>query len=239
MTVQPKHIGIVGCSAEGAALCFRTICSAGAKMLGGHRHPAVSMHTPSFEEYVACLRRDDWNGVATLMVASADKLAAIGAEFLICPDNTIHQALPVVASRTRLPWLHIADVVADEAVRRGFKRLGILGTRWLVDGKVYSEKFDARNLEYLRPTATERNEIDRIIFEELVFGDHIQESTDYIHGVIDRMKADNCDSVVLGCTELPLIINDSNSAIPPLDSTRLLAMAAVNKAISSPAKPRI
>jgi aspartate racemase len=235
---QTKHIGIVGCSAEGAALCFRTICSAGAKILGGHNHPTVSMHIPSFEEYVACLRRNDWIGVAKLMLASADKLADIGAEFLICPDNTIHQALPIVASQTRLPWLHIAEIVADEAVGRGFKCLGILGTRWLVDGEVYPEKFAARNLEYVLPTATERFEIDRIILDELVFGEHKQQSTNYIRGVIDRMKADNCDSVVLGCTELPLIIDDSNSAIPPLDSTRLLAMAAVKKAIGNAVRPR-
>ena len=114
-----QHIGIVGCSAEGAALCYRTICAAGASALGGHGHPEISMHTPSFERYMECLRDDDWAGVATIMVASADKLADGGADFLICPDNTVHQAFNSVASRTRLPWIHIADVVAEEAVRRG------------------------------------------------------------------------------------------------------------------------
>jgi aspartate racemase len=229
MISRTKHIGIVGCSAEGAALCYRTICATGAKMLGGHAHPPVSIHTPSFEEYMECLRRDDWNGVSLLMIESANKLADIGAEFLICPDNTIHQALPYVAAKTTLPWLHIAEVVADEAVQRGFRRLGILGTKWLVDGEVYPEQLRARNLDYLRPTISERDEIDRIIFEELVRGVLKQESVDYVRTVIERMGA-MCDSVVLGCTELPLIINDTNSALPTLDSTRLLAWAALERA---------
>src|SRR5436305_718108 len=127
-----KHIGIVGCSAEGAALCYRTICSEGAALLGPHAHPEVTMHTPSLADYVACLDRDDWQGVAELMLASVKKLAAIGADFAICPDNTLHQALPDVKPRSPLPWLHIAEVVADEARARGFHRIGITGTRWLV-----------------------------------------------------------------------------------------------------------
>jgi aspartate racemase len=224
------HIGIVGGSAEGAALCYRTICSDGARSLGGYTHPEVSMHTPSFEEYVAYLRHNDWGGVAKLMLASANKLAKIGAELLICPDNTFHQAFPYVVDQTSLPWIHIADVVIDRAVRRGFKRVGILGTRWLVDGDVYPEKLSSRNLEYFRPTTTERDEINRIILEELVYGEFKERSTDYVLNVIQRMKMASCDSVVLGCTELPLIINDSNSTLPTLDSTRLLAWAALQRA---------
>src|SRR5215470_2101297 len=129
----PRHIGIVACSAEGAALCYRTICAEGARMLGPHAHPQISMHTPSFAEYVACLDRNDWDGVGGLMLASASKLASVGADFLICPDNTIHQALTVVGARAPLPWLHIAEVVADAAVERGLRRLGLTGTRWLVE----------------------------------------------------------------------------------------------------------
>lgn len=231
VTTGTKNIGIVGCSAEGAALCYRTICHEGARRLGGHAHPAVFMHTPPFEEYLTCLRHDDLAGVTRLMVASADKMADIGADFLICPDNTIHKVLPAVVEQTRLPWLHIADVVADEAAQRGCKRAGILGTRWLVDSDVYPEKLTSRHLEYVRPGAADRDEIDRIIFEELVHGIFNDESTAYVRQTIERMKAAGCDSVVLGCTELPLIVDDSNSALQCLDSTRLLASAAVQRAI--------
>lgn len=228
---MPLHIGIVGCSAEGAALCYRTICAEGAQLLGPHAHPEVSMHTPSLADYVACLDRGDVAGVGELMLASAHKLAAAGADFLVCPDNTIHQAFDYVAPRSPLPWLHIAEVVADEAVRRGFQRIGITGTRWLVNSEVYPEKFSARGLQYLRPTDAERDELGRIIMDELVCGIFRPEAVASFQRVIERMKNEGCDAVVLGCTEIPLIINDGNSALPTLDSTRLLARAALQCAV--------
>src|SRR5688572_22536081 len=209
MTVMPQHIGIVACSAEGAALCYRTICVEGAGLLGPHAHPEVSMHTPSLADYVECLDRDDWRGVAELMLASANKLAAIGADFLICPDNTIHQALPSIASRSPRPWLHIAEVVAAEAAARGFRRVGLTGTRYLVASEVYPEN-------YVRPSAEEREEINRIIFDELVYGVFKPEAVATFQRVIGRMKEQGCDAVVLGCTEIPLIVNDANSPLPTL-----------------------
>ena len=143
---MPLHIGIVGCSAEGAALCYRTICAEGAALLGPHAHPEVSIHTPSLAGYVTCLDQADMVGVGELMLASARKLTNAGADFLICPDNTIHQAFSYVEPRSPLPWLHIADVVASAASERGYKRLGLTGTRWLVDSEVYPQKLAARNL---------------------------------------------------------------------------------------------
>ena len=232
-----QHIGIVACSAEGAALCYRTLCIEGAKLLGGHAHPEISMHTPSLQQYVRCLDDDDWHGVGELMLSSAAKLASIGADFLICPDNTIHQALPYVEARSGLPWLHIADVVARNAVERGFERLGIIGTRWLVASEVYPEKLAARGLSYLRPSADERDELNRIIMDELVRGIFNPEAIAYVQGVIRRMREAGCDAVVLGCTEIPLIIGDSNSDLPTLDSTRLLAKAAVHRAVHGASAP--
>jgi aspartate racemase len=232
---MPQHIGIVACSAEGAALCYRTVCVEGPQLLGGHAHPEVSMHTHSLADYEACLERDDWQGVGELMLASAEKLARIGADFLICPDNTIHQALPLIASRSPLPWLHIAEVVAAEAAARGLKRLGLSGTRWLVDGQVYPEKLEARGLSYLRPNAAEREEANRIIMEELVRGVFKPEAVAFFQRVIGRMQEQGCDAVVLGCTEIPLIIDDSNAPLPTLDSTRLLARAALRHAVDAPA----
>lgn len=223
---MPQHIGIVACSAEGASLCYRTICVEGAQLLGPHGHPEVSMHTPSLAEYVRCLDRDDWAGVGELMLGSARKLAAIGAGFLICPDNTIHQALPLIAERSPLPWLHIAEAVAEEAAARGFRRVGLLGTRWLVTGPVYPS-------EYMRPDAEERTELNRIIMDELVCGVFRPEAVAFHQRVIARMKDAGCDAVVLGCTEIPLIINDENSPLPTLDSTRLLARAALRRAAST------
>ncbi|MGJ4969523.1 MULTISPECIES: aspartate/glutamate racemase family protein [unclassified Bradyrhizobium] len=227
-----KHIGIVGCSAEGAALCYRTICKEGADLLGPHGHPEVSMHTPSLADYVACLDRGDLAGVAELMLTSARKLAAAGADFLICPDNTIHQALPLVLPRSPLPWLHIADVVATEAVRRGYRRIGITGTKWLVDSNVYPDSLTAHGLAFARPEEADRVEANRIIMDELVYGRFEPPSVAAFQAIITRLKEEGCDAVALGCTEIPLIIDDANSPLPTLDSTRLLARAALARATS-------
>jgi aspartate racemase len=230
---MPRHIGIVACSAEGAALCYRTICIEGADWLGAHAHPEVSLHSASLADYTACLDRGDWPGVGELMLASAHKLARSGAEFLVCPDNTIHQALPLIESRSPLPWLHIAEVVAEHAAERHLRRLGLTGTRWLVDGDVYPDKLAARGIEHVRPRDDERDEIDRIIMDELVLGIARPEAVSYFQHVMARMKDAGCDAVVLGCTEIPLIMNDANSPLPTLDSTRLLARAALRRAVNS------
>jgi aspartate racemase len=184
---------------------------------------------------MASIYRDDWSRVAELMLASADKLKKASADFLICPDNTIHQALPYVLPRSPLPWLHIAEVVAAEAVARGFRRIGVTGTRWLVDSEVYPEKLAARGLEYVRPSVAERDACNRIIMDELVRSTFKPEAVAYFQRVIGGLKDGGCDAVVLGCTEIPLIINEANSPLPTLDSTRLLARAALRRAVQDKA----
>lgn len=228
-----KHIGIVGCSAEGAALCYRTICEEGAHALGAYAHPEVTLHTPSLARYVDCLNAGDLAGVAELMLASARKLAAAGAEFLICPDNTIHQAFELMATRSPLPWLHIADVVAAEAAARGFQRVGLTGTRWLVDSAVYPDRLAARGIACVRPGEDERSEINRIIMEELVPGVVKADSVARFLSILGGLQEQGCDAVILGCTEIPLIISDANSPLPTLDSTRLLARAALRRALAA------
>ena len=213
------HVGIVACSAEGAALCFRTICAEA----GGYEHPEISMHAHPLADYMQCIERDDWAGVGELMLASAEKLAKSGADFLICPDNTIHQALPYIEARSPLPWLPIARVVANEAEARGYQRIGLTGTKYLVGSDVYPAS-------YVRPNAADREEMNRIIFGELVPGVFRPEATAWFQQLIVGFKEQGCDAVVLGCTEIPLIITDANSPLPVLDSTRLLARAALHTA---------
>jgi aspartate racemase len=225
-----RHIGIVCCSAEGAALCYRTICAEGEAFLGPHAHPEVSMHTPSLAEYVRCLDRGDMQGVGDLMLASAHKLARAGADFLICPDNTLHEAFPYVQARSPLPWLHIAEVVAAEATERKYRRVGLMGTAWLVRAPVYPEKLGARGIETVRPGDEDRDTLSRIIMEELVRGVFRKESVARFLSVIQKFKQQSCDAVVLGCTEIPLIVDEENSPLPTLDSTRLLARAALRRA---------
>lgn len=227
-----RHIGIVACSAEGAALCYRTICTEGEQFLGRHAHPEVTMHTHSLASYMDRIYAGDWAGVGELMLSSARKLAAVGADFVVCPDNTIHQALPLIEARSPVPWLHIARVVAQQAAQRGFGRLALTGTRWLVESEVYPQSLRALGIACVRPTPGEREEINRIIMDELVCGVCRPQAVAYFQQVLARMKdEEGCDAAVLGCTEIPLIVNDANSPLPTLDSTRLLARAALQRAV--------
>jgi len=230
---MPQHIGIVACSAEGAALCYRTICLEGGELLGRHDHPEVSMHTHSLAKYMNCIYANDWPGVAELMISSAEKLAKAGADFLICPDNTIHQAFELVAHRSPRPWLHIAEEVANEARRCHYKRMGILGTRYLMEGPVYPGKLTAAGIEYRTPGTKEREKINQIIFDELVNAQFLPRSSAYFTEVIRALADEGCDAVALACTEIPLLVTADSSPLPTLDSTRLLARAALRKAAAN------
>ncbi len=193
------------------------------------------MHTPPLAKYVACLEAGDWHGVGDLMLASAEKLAATGADFLICPDNTIHQAFDHVAPRSTLPWLHIAEVVAEEAANRGFRNVALTGTAWLGASEVNPDKLTARGILCSRPDPAARAEINRIIMDELVHGIFTPDAVAYFQATIDGLKERGCEAVILGCTEIPLIIGDENASLPTLDSTRLLARAALSRAAGNPA----
>src|SRR6202043_3124096 len=225
------HIGIVASSSEGAALCYRTICVEGAELLGPYNHPEVSMHGHPFIQYKNCIDAGDWAGIAELMLSSAEKLAKAGADFLIAPVNTVHQAFDLVEHRSPRPWLHIAVEVANEATRHGYKRLGVLGTRALMEGPVYREKMKERSEEHRIPGAEQRERIHRIIFDELVQGVFLPRTQSYLTEVIRTLKDEGCDAVVLGCTEIPLLMTSEQSPLPMLDSTRLLARAALHKAV--------
>jgi aspartate racemase len=226
-----KHIGIVGCSAEGAALCYRTICLEAESRMGKHAHPEVTLHTIALACYMEPILRGDWKGVAALMLRSAHALQCAGADFLICPDNTIHQALPDVLPNSPLPWLHIAEEVGKEAQLRNFKKIGVTGTKFLVRSAVYPEKLEALGIRYARPSEPQQERINEIIFDELVRGKQEPGSLRYFQQVIQEFKSYGCDAVVLGCTEIPLLVNDGNSPLPTLDSTRILARAALRHAL--------
>jgi aspartate racemase len=199
--------------------------------MGRHQHPEVSLHGHCLSEYMAEIGRGNWDGVAKLMLSSAQKLAKAGADFLICPDNTCHIAFQKVQAESPLPWLHIVDVVAAEAHRRGFRTLGITGTKYTMEGPVYAERLSAAGLHHRTPDREERERMNAIIFDELVNARFTLESLSYFVGVISRLKQQGCDAVVLGCTEIPLLVTPENSPLPTLDSTRLLARAAVEHAL--------
>ena len=229
---RPKHVGVVAVSAEGAALCYRTICAEAAAVLGPHDHPEITMHTYPLAEYMRHIESGGWKDAARLLLASANVLVRAGAELLVCPDNTIHQALDLVRDEAPAPWLHIAEEVAAVAAARRFGRLGILGTRYLMEGPVYPEKLAARRIAYEIPEVADRERINSVIFDELVYGRLEDPSRRYFRGVIEALGARGCDAVVLGCTEIPLLVTEADSPLPAIDSTRTLARAALREATS-------
>jgi len=199
-------------------------------IMGRQSHPEITMHTYPLSEYMRHIEVDRWDGVAELMLSSAEKLARVGADFIICPDNTIHQAFDRVVDKSSLPWLHIAEEVASEAAGRNYRRLGILGTRYLMEGPVYPTKLAAKKINHSIPDTNERRRINEIIFDELVKGRFTEESRRYFNEVIDRLKDQGCDAAVLACTEIPLLLTEDDSSLPTLDSTRILARAALKRA---------
>ncbi len=227
-----KHIGIVACSAEGAALCYTTICTEAPELMGTrHAHPEVSVHTHPFSDYVRLLDAGAWDGVAALMLSSEEKLVRAGANLIICPDNTIHLVFDDVIKKARRPWLHIAEEVAKEAQRQKCRRVGIIGTIHTMEGRVYKDKLDAIGIGHCIPSPKDRDLINRIIFDELVAARFTGEARAYITGLIEEMQEGGCDAVALACTEIPLLITPEVSPLPVLDSTRLLARAALRAAI--------
>jgi aspartate racemase len=229
-----QHIGIVAGSSEGAALCYRTLCLEGPELLGEYQHPPVTLDgSVTLGEYMSHVYRDDWRAVGGLMLESVRRLQAAGADFAICPDNTFHQALPYVRDASPIPWLHIAEVVAQQARVQRLRHLGVMGTRYLMEGPVYREALAAADIRMSVPGPEDRAMINRVIFEELVNGHVLDASREQLLAVIDGLRAQGCDGIVLGCTELPLIIEPSHAALPTLDSTRLLARAALRRALGS------
>ncbi len=226
-----KHIGIVAGSAEGAALCYRTICTEAPAFMGEHNHPEITMSSVPLAEHMRFVRANDWKGLAEALLASTHKVADAGADFAICPDNTYHQAFPYLIPQSPIPFLHIAQAVAEEANRFGYKRLGILGTKYLAEGPVYPEVLKEFGIESEIPDKADRDKINEIIFKELVNGVFQESSRLYFNEVTSKLKTRGCDAVVLGCTEIPLIVRADDSPLPTLDSTRLLARAAIRKAL--------
>ena len=226
-----RHIGIVAGSAEGAALCYRTICLEGPALMGEHNHPEITMSSVPLAEHMRYVRADDWHGLADVLLASTKKVARAGADFAICPDNTYHQAFDYLIARSPIPWLHIAATVAEEAKRAGYSRLALLGTKYLVEGPVYPNVVQPMGISIEIPDEPDRERINSIIFDELINGIVDEESRSYLNRVIEELKHRGCDAVGLCCTELPLIVRPDDSPLPTLDSTRLLARAALKKAL--------
>ena len=226
-----KHIGIVACSAEGAALCYRTIAQAAEQYVGEYNHPKVTLHSIPMAAWMPALDAADYKQVGDLMLESARVVAQAGADFAICPDNSCHLSWNYFIDRSPIPWLHIGEVVATEAQRHKWRRAGLLGTRFTMTGPMYRDVFGSRSMEALPPSVEDQEIVDSVIWKELVRGEFPESSRLRYNEVIARLKIQGCDCVILGCTEIPLLVRADDCPLPVLDSTRLLAEAAVRHAI--------
>ena len=231
MAHMAKHIGIVSVNYEGTALCYRSICAEAASVMGEYQHPQITIHSFPLADYMRFVSGLDWEGVAGLLLKSAEKVARAGADFAICPANTTHEAFKFMRPRSPIPWLHIVEVVGDAAAGRGWSQLGILGTKFLMEGNLYREVLSERGIGAVIPDAEQRERINTLIFEELVKGRLKSSTREYFRGVVAELASRGCDAVVMGCTEIPLILRPEDVEVPLLDSTRLLAKAALEEAL--------
>jgi len=246
-----KHIGILAHSYEGATLCFHEMCAEGVRRLGPHDHPEITLTCTPMAHSLDAWDRGDHAELRSMFIADAEKLVAAGADFFVCPDNSAHIALesPGREARSRLspgqaasdafplPALHIAEVVAGQAAQDGRRKVGILGTNWTMTGPVYPGALGRRGIEWAVPGEADRKIVHDIIMDELCLGTFSDSSRDAYVGIIEKLAGDGCDSVALVCTEIPLLITQDVSSLPILDSTRLLARAAVAVALGERPMP--
>ncbi|MDH2427464.1 amino acid racemase [Sphaerisporangium sp. TRM90804] len=226
-----RHLGVLAHSAEGAALCFLAFCQEGFAELGAHEHPDVTLDCIALARSMPSWDAGDHPPIRETLAQSVRRLARAGAEFFVCPDNTAHMALELPGEDLALPGLHIAEVVAGRAARDGRRRVGVLGTRYLMEGPVYPEALARRGLDAVIPGPGDRELVDRVIFEELLNGVFAEPSRREYGRVISRLAERGCDAVALVCTEIPLLVTPAASPLPTLDSTRLLARAAFEVAV--------
>lgn len=227
-----KTIGIAAHSAEGGALCFLTACREGAVHLGPHMHPNIVVSAVPMGLSMPGWLADDYSVVARFLSQGVQQVADAGADFYICPDNTAHLILEQIAADLPLPGLHIAEVVCHEITTHGWKQVGLLGTKWTMTGPVYARALRERGLERLIPDEPMRERLNAAIFDELCQGSFPAETTELFIRAIDDLKSQGAECVILGCTEIPLIITPANSPLPILDSTRLLAKYTVREALN-------
>ena len=232
------HIGILAHSAEGATLCYRTAWLEGIARMGAHNHPEITLTGIAMHHALDAWERGDLPALRAIFRADAAKLAAAGADFFVLPDNSAHVALEAPGEPFPIPCLHIAEVVADEAAARGHSRIAILGTRWTMEGPVYPAALARRGLDWRVPDDADRGLVHDVIMDQLCLGEFRDESRDAYVEIIRKLAMRGCDAVALVCTEIPLLITPDVSPLPVLDSTRLLARAAVAVALGDRPLPR-
>lgn len=225
-----RHLGIVGVSPEGAAICYRQVFRHAAQILPAHLQPVVSVHNLPFADYVDAIRRDDWRAVGEMLRDSAARLASIGAEFCFSPDNAVQQAVQIAEVGCPIPWMKMTDAVGGAIARDGRHTVGVIGTKVVTGGSVYQTDLGIRGIKLVRPSDEDADTLESIIFDELVHGRVCDASRNTVIGIVERLGQHGCEGVILGCSEAPLAITDANSPLPVYNASEIMSEQAVRHA---------
>lgn len=228
-----KTIGLIGgMSWESTTLYYQIINREVARRRGGLSSAKLNLVSLDFQDIASRQRQGDWPGMAAILAGAAQQLQSTGADCVLIGTNTMHKVAPEVQAATDVPLLHIADVTADAIIRMGLGTVGLMGTSFTMEQPFYVERLAERGIACVVPNQRQRAEIHRIIFEELCQGRVLDTSRKWLQMCIADLQARGAQGVVLGCTELPLILRPGDCALPMFDTTSLHAMAAVDFALA-------
>ncbi|MFK7759898.1 MAG: aspartate/glutamate racemase family protein [Phycisphaerales bacterium] len=226
-----KHIGIVAVSPEGAASCYRQLFRHASVKLPADQHPVVSIYNIPLALYIQAVRSDNWRLVGQMLQESAHKLAEIGAEFCFTPDNAVQHAVQLADANSPIPWIKMTDAVADAIARDERTKVGVIGTKYVTSGSVYQTDLGIKGIKLVRPTDQDAETLDTIIFDELIYGAICDDSRAAVMGIVDRLAAEGCEGLILGCSEAPLMISAQTSPLPLYDASDIIAERAMEIAI--------
>lgn len=228
-----KTIGLIGgMSWESTLLYYQTLNREVSRRLGGLHSARILMHSLDFEEVVRGQKAGDWVSLSRLLRKAAQGLAGAGADCLLICTNTMHKIADEVAVEGLPPLLHIADVTGQAILGRGLRRVALLGTRYTMEQSFYMDRLARMGIECMVPPQAQRDEVHRIIFEELCLGDFREESRQTLQNIVADTALRGAEGVILGCTELPLILRATDLSLPLFDTTELHAMAAADFALA-------
>lgn len=233
-----KTIGLIGgMSWESTLLYYQTLNREVSRRLGGLHSAKVLMHSLDFEEVVRGQKAGDWAALTRLLRAAAQGLSRAGADVLLICTNTMHKIAEDVVGEGMPPLLHIADVTGQAIREQGLKRVALLGTKYTMEQTFYRDHLARMGIECIVPPPAHRDEVHRIIFEELCLGDFQDRSRRALQDIVTHASTAGAEGVILGCTELPLILGAGDVGVPLFDTTSLHAQAAAAFALEAVAEP--
>ncbi|CAF2949565.1 unnamed protein product [Rotaria sp. Silwood2] len=230
-----KHIGIVDITTVGACLCANEIVAQAAKINSSGKHPEFTMHAFSYDQYKDCIFKKDWVTLANKICESIRLLEKVGANFVIIPSNTPHFSIDLIEKNSPLTVVNLIKLVADECHRRGFSKVLVLGTKLTMQGGLYNEVLKSKNITPMIPTDDVCDKIEHLIRNEII-PSQINSTT--VEDIQQDIQKYDCNAVILGCTELPVVYNENNLGKPVVDTTRLLAHYALKLAIDDNLIPK-